>query len=296
MPDELLAARADDGSVAVVAGITTELVRDAQARHGLAPTASATLGRLLTAAALLGTGLKGRERLTLQIAADGPIGSVVADAFLVSEREIGVRGLVQHPLVDLPLNEWGKFDVAGAVGSGRLQVTRSYEVGQPYVGVVPLASGEIGEDVAAYLHDSEQIPSVVALGVLADPNGIAAAGGAIAQVLPGADQAAISALEQRAQTVAPLTRQIVGGADPEALVASLVGAAGFRRLETYTVRFVCRCTREKVELALLGLGRDELDKMVRERESTEAVCDFCNRRYLLSSEEIAHLVTRLNER
>ena len=142
-----------------------------------APTASAAVGRLLTAAALLGASLNGRERLTLQIAGDGPIGRITADAWSTGPHAVGARAYARNGRADVPLNARGKFDVARVVGEGSLQVTKSYEIGQPYSGIVPLVSGEIGDDVAAYLANSEQIPSVVALGVLADPGGIRAAGG-----------------------------------------------------------------------------------------------------------------------
>jgi len=188
MPDQLISASAPEAGIAIVAAITTELVREVRARHDLSPTATAAAGRLATGAALFGSALKGRERVSLQISGDGPIETLAADAWLVGEDAVGARGHARRPHVDLPLNARGKFDVAGAVGSGSLRVTKSYEVGQPYVGVVPLRSGEIGEDIAAYLVDSEQIPSVVALGVLANPDGVLAAGGLLAQVLPGADE------------------------------------------------------------------------------------------------------------
>jgi len=170
--DCVVTASAANGTAFFVAGTTTELVREAQRRHGLAPTAAAAVGRLVTAAALLGTGLAGRERLTLQIAGDGPIGAVIADAWSAGDGAIAARGYARHPEADLPLNALGKFDVAGVIGRGRLQVTKSHEIGQPYVGIVPLQSGEIGDDVASYLANSQQIPSIVALGVLARITGI----------------------------------------------------------------------------------------------------------------------------
>ncbi len=198
MADRIITATAVDGSFSIVAGITTELVRETQRRNALAPTASAAVGRLLTGAALLGASLKGREKLSLQIAGDGPLAThrrrrrtFARRTMQTADDEIGARAYTRNPNVDLPLNADGKFDVSGAVGSGYLQATRSFEVGQPYVGIVELRSGEIGEDLAAYLAKSEQIPSVVALGVLANPRGIKAAGGIIAQVLPGANEATI---------------------------------------------------------------------------------------------------------
>lgn len=302
MPDRIVTATAIDGSFSIVAGITTELVRETQQRHELAPTASAAVGRLLTGAALLGASLKGREKLTLQIASDGPLRGIVADVQLGrtgdddGAEEIGARAYARRPDVDVPLNERGKFDVGAAVGKGYLQVTRSFEVGQPYVGIVELASGEIGDDIAAYLMTSEQIPSVVALGVLANPGGIKASGGIIAQVLPGADDATIGALEARARTMVPVTAQIADGASVHDLVQALAGSLEMRYTRTYDVAFTCTCSRERVERALLGLGRDELSKIISEQPQTEALCEFCKTAYVLSPDEVRALIERLEAR
>jgi molecular chaperone Hsp33 len=293
MPDRIVTSTSADGSISVVAGITTELVRDTQLRHTLSPTASAALGRLITGAALLGANLKGGERLSLQIAGDGPLGALVADVALLDRTVIGARGYAQHPHADVPLNANGKFDVAGAVGQGRLQVTVSYEVGQPYVGVVALESGEIGDDVASYLLKSQQIPSVVALGVLADPSGIRAAGGAIVQALPGAPETTLERLEETARAMAPVTTQIDAGATPEDLAAAIAAPLTLRPRGEYEVRFSCRCSRLRVETALLGLGREELERIAAEEPQTEAVCEFCKRTYTLSNDEVRALVARL---
>ncbi len=291
--DRIVTASAARGTVSLVAGVTTELVREARERHDLAPTSSAAVGRLLTAATLLGASLTGRERLSLQIAGDGPIGGITADAWSAADRVVGARAYARNGRADVPLNAKGKFDVARVVGAGHLQLTKSYEVGQPYSGVVPLVSGEIGDDVASYLANSEQIPSVVALGVLADPAGIRAAGGVIAQIMPGADDATIATLERNASEMLPVTTQIVEGADPEALLRTVTAGLDLRTFENYGARFECRCTREKVETALLGLGRDELAKIASEQPQTEATCDFCGERYVLSADDVRALAQRL---
>lgn len=291
--DRIVTASAARGTVSLVAGITTELVREGRERHDLAPTSSAAVGRLLTAAALFGASLGGRERLTLQIVGDGPIGGITADAWSAGDHVIGARAYARNGSADIPLNGRGKFDVAGVVGRGSLQVTKSYEVGQPYSGIVELVSGEIGDDVAAYLANSQQIPSIVALGVLADPGGIRAAGGVIAQIMPGADETTIAALERSAAAMAPVTTQISGGADPEAMLRTVAGDLELKIFESFTPRFDCRCTREKVETALLGLGKDELAKIAREQPQTEAKCDFCGEKYVLSADDVRALATRL---
>jgi molecular chaperone Hsp33 len=293
MPDRIVAATAPDGSFSIVAGITTSLVAETQRRHAMAPTAIAAVGRLTTGAALLGASLKGREKLTLQISSDGPLRGLVADVALNTPEQIGARGYAKYPGVDVPLNDRGKFDVGGAVGKGYLQVTRSFEIGQPYVGIVELQSGEIGDDIASYLMVSEQIPSVVALGVLANPGGIVAAGGVIAQVLPGASDRTIEILGQRALEMPPVTSQIVAGADAHDLARALGGSLEMRFTRSYEVAFTCQCSLDRVERALLGLGRDELQKMAREQPQTEAVCEFCKTAYVLSSDDLLGLVDRL---
>ena len=293
MPDLIISASAPQAGFALVAGITTGLVRETQRRHALSPTAAAALGRLTTGAALLAAGLKGSERISLQITGDGPLRGIVADAWLIDNERIGARGYAKVPDADVPLNARGKFDVAAAVGRGVLQVTKSHETGQPYSGVVPLLSGEIAEDIASYLVNSEQIPSVVALGVLAGPDGIKAAGGIVAQVLPGAHESAVAALEARALAMPPVTKLISEGADAHALLQALAGDNTLRSHRTIDVHFSCRCTREKVETALSGLGADELYRMARERNESEATCEFCKKLYIFNSEEVLSIAARL---
>lgn len=293
MPDLLLGATAQDTGISIVATITTGLVREIQQRHDLWPTASAAVGRLATGAVLFGAALKGRERISLQITGDGPLESLTADAWLLDENAIGARAYTRHPHVDLPIDARGKFDVGGAVGRGSLQVTRSFEVGQPYVGVVPLETGEVAEDLAVYLAQSQQIPSVVALGVLANPSGVVAAGGVLAQVLPGADERAVAALEERALAMPPITKLIAEGADAPALLHALGGDVDLRPGRRADVRFACLCTPQKVESMLLGLGAHELREMASSREETEAVCEFCKTPYTFSREEILALAERL---
>ena len=205
---------------------------------------------------------------------------------------LGARGYAQNPRADLPLNAKGKFDVAGAIGTGSLQVTKSYDVGQPYVGVVPLYSGEVAEDIASYLVNSEQIPSVVALGVLANPDGVRAAGGVLAQVLPGADERAIAALEERALAMPPITKLISEGADAHAVLNALAGPIELRSHRTLEVRFACTCTREKVEAALLSMGAEDLRTLAAERAESEASCEFCRKRYVFTADELRELAAR----
>ncbi|MBV9233628.1 MAG: Hsp33 family molecular chaperone HslO [Candidatus Eremiobacteraeota bacterium] len=293
MPDALLAAPARDAGIAFVAATTTDLVAEIQRRHDLWPTASAAVGRLTTGAVLFGASLKGNERISLQIAGSGPLRTLAADAWLLEPETIGARGYAHNPQTDLPVDARGKFDVAGAVGSGSLQVTRSSDVGQPYVGVVPLRSGEIGEDLALYLAQSEQIPSVVALGVLANPRGIAAAGGLFARVLPGTDERTVMELEKRAGALPPVTSSIAEGASAYDLLLQLAGDWALGPIHRRNVRFACRCSREKVEAILLGLGADELLALTRRPDGTEAICEYCKQRYAFTPGEVEALRARL---
>ncbi len=289
MPDMLISASAPEAGIVIVAAVTTDLTREIRDRHDMSPTATATTGRLATGAVLFGSALNGRERISLQISGEGPIGSVAADTWLAEPDVLAARGYAGNPHVDIPLNERGKFDVAGSVGAGSLHVTKSYEVGQPYVGVVPLYSGEIAEDLAAYLVKSEQIPSIVALGVLASPHGVRASGGVLAQIMPGADEKAIATLEERALAMPPITTLINEGADAHALLHALAGALELRSHRSIEVRFGCLCSKQKVEIALVAMGAQELRRLAAERNEAEATCEFCKRVFVFTSNEVLGL-------
>ncbi len=292
MRDRAVSLYSPVAGIAVIGVTATELVREIRDRHDLAPLATAAVGRLVAGAALFGAGLKDRERVSIQIAGDGPLGNLFADAWLVDEETIGARGFARNPHVDLALNEHGKFDVSRAVGTGSLQVTKIYAVGQPYRGIVPIVSGEIAEDLAAYLLHSEQIPSAVALGVLANPDGVIAAGGILAQVLPGADERAARELERRALAMSPVTQLMHDGADAEGLVQALAGGLELQEHRRLDIRFGCLCSREKVEAALLGLGAKDLREMARAHETTHASCEYCKRDYSFNAEQLVALIVR----
>jgi molecular chaperone Hsp33 len=272
-------------TVRIVAARTTTMVSRAQERHGCSPTVTAALGRLLTGAALMGTFLKGRERITLQINGDGPVRALVADVKAGGR----VRGYPVRPRAELPLNERGKFDVAGIVGRGFLHVTRAFDSGLPYTSAVPLASGEIGDDLAQYFAHSEQVPSVVGVGVLANPQGVVAAGGFLAHLLPGADETTIGVLEENVRDLPHVSSLIRDGLSPEAIVARVAGRLATRVTHVAPVSFACSCSRERVSKVLLGLGSAELDQMAKAKSDTEVTCDFCGQRYYFSSQEIGEL-------
>src|SRR5579883_2145218 len=293
MRDRLVTATAADGTVAVVAGITTTLVAETRERHHMSPTASVAVGRLITAAALLGANLKGRERLSLQVNGSGAIGGIVAEVMNLPDHTVGARAYAHHPRADVALTDDGRFNVGQLVGRGKLMVTRSYEVGQPYTGIVNLITGEIASDVAAYFAYSEQVPSVVAIGEHLDHSGVSAAGGVIAHVLPGATETTVAQLEANAKAMDPVSAQLLAGSDPEGIIERISAGMSPKRLREYDVLFACRCTREKVETALLGLGHEELVKIAQEQPETEATCEYCKRIWKLSSDEVSQLAARI---
>ncbi len=283
--DYAASAMAAGDSVRIVAARTTAMVAHAQERHGCSPTVTAALGRLLTGAALMGAFLKGRERITLQVNGNGPVRGLVADVAAGGR----VRGYPLHPRAELPLNSRGKFDVGGIVGRGFLHVTRAFDTGTPYTSAVPLATGEIGDDLAQYFAHSEQVPSVVGVGVLANPQGVVAAGGFLAHLLPGADETTVAVLEENVRDLPHVSTLIRQGITPEAIVERVAGRLGTRVTHVAPVSFECSCNRDRVTKVLVGLGPAELDQMANAENETEVTCDFCGQRYYFSPQEIGDL-------
>lgn len=286
LADRTVCALAANDTVRVVAARTTNTVREAQTRHNCSPTVTAALGRLLTGAALMGASLVGRERITLQINADGPVRSLIADVAAGGR----VRGYPERAHAELPLNDQGKFDVRGLVGRGFLHVSRAFDTGQPYTSAVPLVSGEIGEDLAFYFARSEQIPTVIAVGVLANPQGVLAAGGLLAQLLPGADESVIGALEASARELPQISSLVHGGLEPEDLVEKIAGMLSPQITATAPVAFSCSCSRARVVRAIVGLGAARLREMATAAEDTEATCDFCGQRYYFTPAQIGEIL------
>lgn len=290
MRDYWIRSVTDDGTVRALAAVTTAAVEQARRRHRTAPTATAALGRALTAAGLLGATLKTGHTVMLRILGDGPLGGVLA----MSDGAGAVRGYVANPGVHLPLTGAGKLDVGGAVGRGTLHVTTDLGLRMPYHGSVPLVSGEIGEDLASYLVVSHQIPSVVSLGVLVAPSErVIAAGGLIVQVLPGAGEDVVSYLEGRARVLPAVTAMISGGQTPEAMVAAALGDMPSRVVEQHAVRFRCRCSRRKVQHVLVSLGASELRQILAEQGQVEVRCNFCGARYVFADLGVEELLLRM---
>lgn len=282
--DYLIRAVGGDGSIRVVAARTTQTTEEARRRHLTAPTATAALGRVLTATSLLAATLKPGQRLTMRVMGSGPLGSIVADG----QAGGGVRGYVQNPNVHLPLRPDGKLDVGNAVGlPGMIHVTRDLGLKEPYTGTAPLVSGEIGEDLTAYLVRSEQTPSLVALGVLvARDSEVAAAGGILIQLLPEADDSWAVQLERNAQALTGISRQIDAGMSPEDLVSVALQGFDYSVLERSPVRFQCLCSYERAQSLLISLGPAELRDILAKEGQAELTCHFCGTQYRFNSDQI----------
>lgn len=287
MKDYLVKALACDGHIRAFAVRTTETVSDAQRRHKTWRTASAALGRTLTAGVMMGAMLKGEDKLTIKINGGGPLGPIVVDSNAKGE----VRGYVTNPEVDFESNEHGKLDVRRAVGTdGMLAVVKDVGMRDFFSGQVPIVSGELGEDFTYYFATSEQVPSSVGVGVLVNPDDtILAAGGFIFQLMPGTPEEIIAELEERLQTIEPISKLIERGLTPEQILEELFGKEQVKVLETMPVGFECNCSKERFANAIVGLGAVEINAMIEEDGQAEAHCHFCNEKYLFLIEELEEL-------
>ncbi|GIP36358.1 Hsp33 family molecular chaperone HslO [Paenibacillus sp. J2TS4] len=290
MQDYLIRATALQGKVRAFAARTNGVVDELRRRHGMTPTTTAALGRTITAGVMMGAMLKGEEKLTIQVKGDGPMGQIVVDANAAGE----VRGYVDHPEVDLPLNEIGKLDVAGAVGrEGFLYVIKDLGMKEPYRGSTPIVSGELGEDFTYYFAKSEQTPSAVAVGVLIDVDrSVKASGGFIIQLLPGLTEEEIDTIEQALGNLPPITTLMDSGESLEHILTSAVGE--IQLLERMDIHFRCRCSRDRVEKTLISLGKEELTAILEEEGKAEVVCHFCNEAYAFTDEQLAAVIDKIN--
>lgn len=288
MNDYIVNAITSDGAVRILAARTTQLCSEAQRIHKTMPTATAALGRALTAAALMGSMLKSSDdSVTLQFCGGGPIGRVLA----VGSGRAEVKGYVGNPLVDLPLNSAGKLDVGGAVGSdGFLTVMRDLGMKEPYTGKIPLESGEIAEDITAYYARSEQIPTAVALGVLVDVNySVKSAGGFILQLLPGALESDADKMEKAIAKISSVTQLLDEGKTPEDIVQQLLEGYEIEYFDNIPTKYLCDCSRERTDRALISLGETELKKIIEEDGKAEITCHFCNKKYSYTKEQLLSL-------
>jgi molecular chaperone Hsp33 len=286
--DKLIHGTAADGTVRIMAAITTDITKEAVRRHQTSPTVSAALGRVLTGTLLLGASLKEFDRLTVKIECDGAVEGITAEATANGT----VRGFVKNPHAELPPNN-GKFNVAGVIGNGMFYVIREsgYEIGlhrEPYVGSVPIVSGEIAEDFAYYLAKSEQIPSAVLLGVLLQNQEpfVKASGGVMIQMMPGANEHIITMIEDTISRAPHITSVISEGATAEDLVKLALGEIEFEILEEKDIEFKCNCSFERAASLISSLGRDEVASMLAEDKGANMTCGFCNEIYTLDESDL----------
>lgn len=288
--DRIIRTITSDGSLMAAAVDSSQIVYTAQKLHGLSKTACAALGRLLTGASLMGAMLKSDSAsLTLKVDGGGPIGNLVA----ISDAHGNVRGYAEHPEVELPRKPNGKLDVGGVVGtSGRLAVLRDFGTGAPYVGQIELVSGEIAEELTQYYAQSEQIPTVCALGVLVDKDGGEAllSGGLLIQVLPGAEESAIQKLEENVSKLEAVTTMLAKGMTLEQMCALAFDGFEMEVLDETEVRYACPCSKERFAAALITLGEKELLTLpLNDEGKAETVCQYCGRKYYFTQEELTEL-------
>lgn len=289
MQDKIIKATAKNDMVRIIAGITTNLVNEGTKIHDTTPVASAAFGRMLTAGALIGSTLKSsKEVTTLKINGGGEINGITVTA----HNDCSVKGVVGNPYVDRPLNEKGKLDVGGAVGTnGMLYVIKDLGLKDPYVGQVKIQTGEIAEDFAYYFTVSEQTPSAVSLGVLVDKDlSIKAAGGFIVQMLPGADELLADVITYRLQEIPPITTLISEGKTIEEILEYIFEGMDLKILESVEPAYRCDCSRERVEKALISIGKDDLQELYDDGKTEEIVCNFCNKKYEFTHEDIGEIL------
>lgn len=287
MCDYVIRGMAADGQIRAFAATTRQMTEEARRRHNTSPVATAALGRLMCAAAMLGDQCKSdTDRLTLKIKGDGPIGALYAVANARGE----VKGFAQNPQIMIHARPDGKLDVGGAVGKGELTLIRDLGLKEPYVGTCKLVNGEIAEDLTYYFALSEQTPTSVSLGVLMNrDNTVAQAGGFMLQLMPGATDELAARLEEKILNAPPVTNWLDKGMTPEDILGELLDGLGYIQTEKKDVCFRCDCSREKMESVLVGLGRLELLDLILSQETVQVHCDYCNTTYSFSRPELKAL-------
>lgn len=290
MNDYIIRAITANDQIRAFAAVTTETVEEARKDHNTSPVATAALGRLLTAGAMMGTMMKGdKDILTLQIKAGGPLEGITVTA----DSKGRVKGYVGNPNVCIPANSKGKLDVAGAVGVGFMNVIKDMGLKEPYVGQVALQTSEIAEDLTYYFATSEQVPSAVGLGVLMNKdNTVRQAGGFIVQLMPFAEESTIAKLEENVQKITSVTSLLEEGHTPESLLEKVLDGFDMEINEKIPTEFYCNCSRDRVEKALISIGRKELNEMIQEGKPIEMNCHFCNHNYEFTVEELKEILRK----
>lgn len=289
MENRLIDCLAYEGKVSIKCISSTNMVEEARRVHDLSPVASAALGRLLTITSIMGYETKtDKGSITNQIKGNGPLGMLTA----VAESNGNVKGYVANPQVDIPLNkENGKLDVGTAVGKeGMLYIIKDLGMGKPYSGMTPIVSGEIAEDFTNYFATSEQTPSVIALGVLVDKNGIRAAGGYKLSLMPDATEEIIEKIEESLKNIEPISKMLDEDKTLEEIAKTVTGDENIEVLEETHPEYKCNCSKEKCEKGLIAIGKDELETIIKEEEKIEIVCNFCNKKYEFTREDLKKLI------
>ena len=289
MTDYIVRATAANNQIRAFAATTREMVETAREHHGTSPVATAALGRLLTAGAMMGSMMKNdTDMLTLQVRGDGPLGGITVTA----DSQGNAKGYVLNPEAMMPPKN-GKLDVGGAVGIGLLNVIKDMGLKEPYVGQTILVTSEIAEDLTYYFANSEQVPSSVGLGVLMEKdNKVKCAGGFIIQLMPFAEDKTIDQLEENLKKVTSVTELLDKGYTPEQLLEELLGNLGLEITDTMPTRFYCNCSKERVEQAVVSIGRKEIQEMIDEGKDIEVKCHFCNTAYTYTIEELKDIIKR----
>ncbi len=286
-------AMTQDGSVRIVCTDSTAIVRQAQEIHHTCKTMTAALGRVLTVTSLMGSLLKDKtDALTIQFKGDGPAGTILC----VSDYAGNVRGYADNPDAELPPNDKGKLDVGGAVGAGSLYVIRDLGVGEPYVGISPLVTGEIGDDISQYYVNSEQTPTVCALGVRVNPDFTPkAAGGFLLQLMPGADESLIPTLEKNVMEIGSVSKLIDLGKTTEEIIAMAFEGIPYDIFDSFETEYRCTCSREKYQRALVSLGDADIEELQADGKPVETQCRFCAKKYSFDMEEIVRIRKEMKE-
>lgn len=288
MKDQIIKFLAHDGKISVVCASTTNLVEEARKLHDLSPVATATMGRILTITALIGADMKNKtDKLTIQIKGNGPIGKIVA----VSDNYPHVKACITNPRVDIPLNEFGKIDVGGAVGNkGFINVIKDIGLKEPYIGISPLTSGEIADDFANYFKTSEQKQTAVALGVLVDKNGVRASGGYIISPMPDATEEQISIVEKSIFEAGAMSKMLDNNLTLKEIAQKVTGDKNAKVVDaSIEPVYECECSKEKFSESLITLGKEQLTELIEEDGKAEIECQFCNKKYNFNKEELEEI-------
>ena len=294
MNDKIIKFLAHEGRVSVICANTTKMVEEARKIHDMSPVVTAAFGRLLTITSIMATEMKGsKDKLTVQLKGNGPIGVMIATA---NNKPI-VKGYAVNPVVELPLNEFGKLDVSGAVGyEGYINVVKDIGLKDPYIGISPLVSGEIAEDFANYFVNSEQRNSAVALGVLVDKNGVRASGGYLINPMPDATEEDISTVEQSIFKAGAMSKMLDQNLTLEEIAKKVTGDENVQIIEDNIVpEFKCDCSKEHMQDALMTIGKEELQDIIEKEGKAELVCHFCNKKYQFNKEELEAILKNIEE-